>query len=80
MLDEIKKEISKIGLRSIAETDEKAFRTILGCLFKNRSKCHNWENYVDQFYKKSWKKLSKETRLVIFGMAYLQADSEEWAD
>lgn len=39
---------------------------------------HNWRNYVPEEIQSHWKKLSLETKLVVFRMAHIQAQNEEW--
>lgn len=81
MLEEIKQNIIKGGnLREPfkGETVESVFFQILHCRFKNESRIHNWEKYIDNFYKKNWTKLSEETRLVMFENASKLANWEHW--
>jgi hypothetical protein len=86
MIDEIKDKIARseyfVGavknLQANATLEQK-FSSVLSCRFKDKSKVHNWEKYVDEFYKENWKKLSQEARLLIFEGAAKLAHWEEWS-
>lgn len=41
-------------------------------------KVHNWKNYVPDYCKTRWPLLCQEARAMIFGMAYHQAEAENW--
>lgn len=46
--------------------------------FKNKSKVHDWRNYVPFDWQKNWEQLTERERKIIFVMAEIQADKEEW--
>ncbi len=46
--------------------------------FKNKSRVHEWKNYVQDFYVKNWQDLTYRERVIIYCEAEYQADKEEW--
>jgi hypothetical protein len=57
---------------------KRPFAEILEDNFTDNGRIHNWRNYVDAWLKEHWLELDRETRLVIFLMAYKEADKEYW--
>jgi hypothetical protein len=45
--------------------------------FTEAREFHDWRNYVS-IWTKCWKKLSLETRFVLYHAARMQADNEQW--
>lgn len=46
--------------------------------FEKEDRIHNWRNYVPEYLKALWSKLSLDQRLIIYVMAERQASKEEW--
>lgn len=46
--------------------------------FENKSKVHDWRNYIPLDIQSIWLSLSEETRLIAAYMAERQADREDW--
>jgi len=46
--------------------------------FKNKSKVHDWRNYVPSDWQNNWEQFTKRERQIIAVMAQSQADKEEW--
>ena len=49
--------------------------------FNNRSRIHNWRNYIEKEIQEIWPQLSDETRVGIYIIAEKTANNEEcWED
>ena len=46
--------------------------------FENKSKVHDWRNYVPYDWQKNWEQFTERERQIIAVMAQSQADKEEW--
>lgn len=46
--------------------------------FENRTKIHDWRNYVPDEWVKEWSSLTEREKMIIVVMAETQADNEEW--
>lgn len=46
--------------------------------FENRTKAHDWRNYVPDEWVKDWDSLTEREKRIIAVMAETQADKEEW--
>ena len=46
--------------------------------FENKSKVHDWRNYVPYDWQNNWDCFTEQERQIIAVMANSQADKEEW--
>ena len=46
--------------------------------FKNKTRKHDWRNYVPYEWQDKWVKFTERERQIIAVMAQMQADNEEW--
>jgi hypothetical protein len=46
--------------------------------FKNKSKVHDWRNYVPYDWRNNWEQFTERERKIIAVMAQIQADKEVW--
>lgn len=46
--------------------------------FKNRKEVHDWKNYVPKELIKDWLELTNRERKIIYTMAEIQANDEDW--
>ena len=46
--------------------------------FDKATRVHDWRNYVPQEFKDKWDDFTLREKEIIFKMAEIQADNEEW--
>ena len=46
--------------------------------FENRTRVHDWRNYVPDEWVKEWDSLTEREKRIVAVMAETQADKEEW--
>jgi hypothetical protein len=46
--------------------------------FEEKTKVHDWRNYVPYDWHKNWNEFTERERKIIVIMAEMQADSENW--
>jgi hypothetical protein len=67
--------LKMLAFESIGEKE--AIKAIKNPQWKNTGNVHDWRNYIHDGTKELWNRLSGETRLVAYIMAYQQASREE---
>lgn len=66
-------------IKAVECVDKDTFQMILDFPnFEDDGRVHNWRNYIPEYVKAAWSKLSLETRAVAYVMAYTRAEAEEW--
>ena len=46
--------------------------------FEDRSRVHNWRNWIPDNFKEAWSSLPEEVQLVMYMLAELEARREYW--
>ena len=71
-------EAVKEVLRLNGSTVEEAVICISDPQFHNKTRIHDWRNYVPREFQSVWHKLSATEQILLFSMAEIQASNEEW--